>query len=160
MKLGGKIFSALVALTFGLAASRLLAQTPGEDGAPPVDRSYKLLREDEDWTLLCDPALKQDFWDSIKYIRLRPNDDEWYLTVGGEAREVWEQIGNDYWGQFPYMNGYLLERYMLSFDVPSQRKASPLYGNLNNRDSMGTEAVGAKSPERLNSPSGSRSCYA
>jgi hypothetical protein len=30
---------------------------------------------------------------------------------------VWEQIGNDDWGQFPYMNGYLLERYVLSFDA-------------------------------------------
>jgi len=30
---------------------------------------------------------------------------------------VWEQIGNDYWGQEPYMNGYLNQRYMLSFDL-------------------------------------------
>ena len=39
------------------------------------------------------------------------------MTIGGEAREVWEQIGNDNWGQQPYMNGYLNERYMLSFDL-------------------------------------------
>ena len=39
------------------------------------------------------------------------------MTIGGEAREVWEQIGNDNWGQQPYMNGYLNERYMLHFDV-------------------------------------------
>ena len=37
--------------------------------------------------------------------------------MGGEAREVWEQIGNDNWGQQPFMNGYLNERYMLYFDV-------------------------------------------
>jgi hypothetical protein len=35
----------------------------------------------------------------------------------GEAREIWEQIGNDYWGQAPYWNGYFNERYMLSFDI-------------------------------------------
>jgi hypothetical protein len=39
------------------------------------------------------------------------------MTMGGEAREMWEQIGNDNWGQAPYMNGYLDERYMLYFDV-------------------------------------------
>jgi len=39
------------------------------------------------------------------------------MTIGGEAREVWEQIGNENWGQQPYMNGYLNERYMLSFDL-------------------------------------------
>jgi Alginate export len=38
------------------------------------------------------------------------------MTIGGEAREVWEQIGNDNWGQQPYMNGYLNQRYMLSLD--------------------------------------------
>src|SRR5260370_8086122 len=39
------------------------------------------------------------------------------MTIGGEAREMWEQIGNDNWGQDPFMNGYLNERYMLYFDV-------------------------------------------
>ena len=117
MKSSGKIFGLLVTSALVVSAPRLLAQTGGEDGAPPVDRSYKLLRENEDWSFLRDPALKQDFWDPLKYIRLLPNDDEWYLTIGGVAREVWEQIGNDYWGQSPYMNGYLDERYMLSFDA-------------------------------------------
>jgi len=28
-----------------------------------------------------------------------------------------EQIGNDNWGQQPFMNAYLNERYMLYFDV-------------------------------------------
>jgi hypothetical protein len=80
------------------------------------DRSYKLLREDEDWSFLQDPSLRQDFWDPIKYIPLR-NDGDWFLTIGGEAREMWEQIGNDNWGQAPYMNAYLDERYMLYFDA-------------------------------------------
>src|ERR1700739_3926263 len=74
-----------------------------------IDRSYKLLREDEDWTFLKDRSLSQDFWDSIKYIPLRKRADNWYLTIGGEAREVWEQIGNDNWGQQQIINGYLNE---------------------------------------------------
>ena len=42
------------------------------------------------------------------------------MTISGEAREVWEQIGNDYWGQAPYWNGYLNERYMLGFDIHTE----------------------------------------
>jgi hypothetical protein len=84
---------------------------------PAPDRSYKLLSEDEDWSFLRDPNLREDFWDPIKYITLRGGREDWYLTIGGEAREVWEQIGNDNWGQQPYMNGYFNERYMIHFDV-------------------------------------------
>ena len=90
-------------------------QDPAEP--PTVDRSYKLLREDEDWSFLRDSRPRQDFWDPIKYIRLRRNADDWFLTIGGEAREVWEQIGNDNWGQAPLMNGHLNERYMPYFDI-------------------------------------------
>jgi Alginate export len=107
----------LAGLALLIVAPRLLGQSAPTDEAPKVDRDYKLLREDEDWTFLRDPALRQDFWDPIKYIPLRRGANGWYLTIGGEAREVWEQIGNDNWGQQPFMNGYLNERYMLSFDV-------------------------------------------
>ena len=81
------------------------------------DRGYELLREDEDWSFLRDPNLRSDFWDLVKYVPLGHSGEGWYLSMGGEAREVWEQMGNDNWGQFPYMNGYLNERYMLYFDV-------------------------------------------
>jgi Alginate export len=107
------VFAAAFFLT-GLTAH---AQS-GNAGDPAIpDRSYQLLREDENWTFLRDRALRQDFWDPIKYIPLRNRADDWYLTIGGEAREVWEQIGNDNWGQQPYMNGYLNGRYMLSLDA-------------------------------------------
>ena len=95
-------------------------QSPGQSidpGLPKEDRSYKLLRENEDWGFLADPALHLDSWDSLKYIRLRPDNNTWYLTIGGEVREEWERIGNDNWGQQPLMNGYLLQRYMLHVDT-------------------------------------------
>jgi hypothetical protein len=100
-----KTCGVLLVATGIMAAAPVLAQSSGAEDAPPVDRSYKLLRQDEDWSFLQDPSLRSDFWDPLKYIRLRPDEADWYLTIGGEAREVWEQIGNDDWGQFPYMNG-------------------------------------------------------
>jgi Alginate export len=105
----------IVACAFFLTG--LTAHAQSDDAGPAIpDRSYKLLRDDENWTFLRDRAPRQDFWDPIKYIPLR-NADDWYLTIGGEAREVWEQIGNDNWGQQHCMNGYLNERYMLAFDA-------------------------------------------
>jgi Alginate export len=91
------------------------AHAQSEDEEP--DRTYKLLRADEDWSFLRDPRLRRDPWDKLKYIPLRKSSADWYLTIGGEAREVWEQIGNDNWGQQPFMNGYLNQRYMLSLDL-------------------------------------------
>jgi hypothetical protein len=85
--------------------------------APALDHSYMLLRSDEDWNFLRDKNLRSDFWDPIKYIPLWRMDKNWFVTFGGEARETWEQIGNDNWGQSPIMNGYLNERYMLYADL-------------------------------------------
>jgi Alginate export len=84
---------------------------------PAPARVYHLLREDDDWSFLADPAERREFWDPLKYIRPRPGRDDWFLSMGGEAREIWEQIGNDNWGQQPFMNGYFNQRYMLYFDV-------------------------------------------
>ena len=85
--------------------------------SPAPARIYHLLREDDDWSFLADPAERREFWDPVKYIRLRRSRNDWFLSMGGEAREVWEQIGNDNWGQRPFTNGYFDERYMFYFDV-------------------------------------------
>jgi Alginate export len=85
--------------------------------SPAPERTYHLLREDDHWSFLADSVERQDFWDPIKYIPLRSDRDGWFLSMGGEAREMWEQIGNDNWGQQPFMNGYFDERYMFYFDV-------------------------------------------
>jgi hypothetical protein len=77
-------------------------------------RTYSLLREDDNWTFLKDKSCRQDFWDPIKYVSLGP--DGWFLSIGGEAREAFEQVGNDNWGRQNYTNTFFLERYMLHTD--------------------------------------------
>src|SRR5713101_904672 len=72
--------------------------------AQPVP-AYSLLRENEDWSFLRDTSLRQDIWDPLKYIGL--GSDDWYLTIGGEVREVFEQAGNDNWGKQRYTNADL-----------------------------------------------------
>src|SRR5271170_4318481 len=98
----------VVICTFIFLASPLFAQgqsIPVDESSPPT-RTYHLLREDDDWTFLANSSLtnsaeRQDFWDPIKYIPLRPDRNGWFLSMSGEAREVWEQIRNDNWGQQP-----------------------------------------------------------
>ena len=62
------------------------------------DRGYFLLRENEDWSFLSDSANRDDFWDPIKYIPLGSKGS--YVSLGGEIREAFEQVGNDNWGMY------------------------------------------------------------
>ena len=64
-------------------------QTDNSDPAVPA-RTYSLLRENEDWSWLANPALREDYLDPIKYLPLGRNG--WYVTLGGEIREVLEQV--------------------------------------------------------------------
>jgi hypothetical protein len=102
----------VIVLTAGIAVLR--AQT-GQTTSPaePV-RTYTLLGEDEDWSFLKDPSLRQDFWDPLKYIPL--GTDSWYLSIGGGMRQAFEQVGNDNWGKQNYTNSFFLQRYVLHTD--------------------------------------------
>ena len=110
-------FFFMLVIVLAIRLAPVWSQSPPSAHAEAPDRSIKLLREDEDWSFLADPAERQEFWDPVKYIQLREGRDDWFMTISGEARQVWEQIGNDNWGQSPYWNAYLNQRYMLGFDI-------------------------------------------
>jgi hypothetical protein len=99
-----------------LATTTMLPRPARADDAVVPDRSYRLIRDEENWAWLRDvPAT--DFWDPIKYMRLVPGHDDLYLTLGGEVREWVEGYENELWGQTGYpTNIYLLQRYMLHAD--------------------------------------------
>ncbi len=82
--------------------SALSVRAQSDDAKAPAAPvlTYSLLRENENWSFLKNTTLSNDFWAPIKYIPLRA--DGWYLTVGGEIREVFERVGNDNWGKQPY----------------------------------------------------------
>jgi alginate export protein len=105
-------------------------QGSSEGTAPPV---YKPLRYNEDYFYLRDPAKRSDIWDSIKYIPLNSSGD-WYLSLGGAARERYEYYNNYRWSSEPPPgNGYLLQRYLLHADLhlgPSFRIFGQLQSSL------------------------------
>ena len=96
------------------AVTALQAQTDQPASFAEPVRTYTLLGEDEDWSFLKDPSLRQDFWDPLKYIPL--GTDGWYLSIGGGMRQAFEQVGNDNWGRQNYTNTFFLERYVLHTD--------------------------------------------
>ena len=79
--------ASIIALTAGIAVVQ--AQTDQSASSAEPVRTYTLLGEDEDWSFLKDPSLRQDIWDPVKYIAL--GTDGWYLSIGGGMREAFEQ---------------------------------------------------------------------
>src|SRR5260370_37133384 len=59
---------------------------PGAE-IPLTPPDYKMLRFDEDYSCLTNPANRTDLFDPVKYIPLRRDDPLWYLTIVGELRE-------------------------------------------------------------------------
>jgi hypothetical protein len=101
---------------FALAGALAVAQAQSDQTESPAEpvRTYTLLAEDEDWSFLKDPSLRQDPWDRLKYIPL--GTDGWYLSIGGGMRQAFEQVGNDNWGKQSYANAFSLQRFVLHTD--------------------------------------------
>lgn len=83
----------------------------------PSSRPQFLLdRSQEDWSVLCNRALRIDRWDRIKYVRLGQGQS--YLSFGGELRSEYDVYSNENWGAAPQDdNGYSLNRLMGHADV-------------------------------------------
>jgi len=93
-----------------------LSQSSAETGTALQPPPYRLNRADENYHYLRDPARRTDFWDPLKYVPLNEAGN-WYLSLGGEARERYEYFNHPNWGNDPQDNGYLLQRYFLHVDL-------------------------------------------
>src|SRR6266849_6197046 len=79
---------------------------------------YKVLRFDEDYSCLANPTNRTDLFDPIKYIPLRSDDEQWYLSFGGELRERFEGNYDPHFGIGRQgSDAYLLQRITLLTDV-------------------------------------------
>jgi hypothetical protein len=95
----------------------------------PKTEPYALLRQDDDYSFLRNPACQQDFWDPIKFIRLNRDGDK-YVTLGGEIREWYEGFHNANWGAGAQDgNGYLLQRISLFSDFHLDERV-PFFAQL------------------------------
>jgi hypothetical protein len=107
----------VVALTIAIAITAVPVFGQSSSVGASSSRAYRLLPADEDWSFLADPTERGDLWDPIKYIPLRKDAPGWFLSMGGQLRETWERIVDDYWGLQPFDNHYLNQRYMFHVDA-------------------------------------------
>ena len=85
-------------LLVSLLVVAALQETPKPDEQKPPP--YELLRAEEDWSYLRDPARETDLFDPVKFIPL--DVDGWaYLTLGADVRERYEYFHNPNWGAGP-----------------------------------------------------------
>src|SRR5436309_1312924 len=119
-----------VEMVFALACvAALLPQLATAQEGDREAAQYKVIRYEEDWSGLRDPARHTHLFDSLKYIALGSHEG-WYLTVGGETRQRYEYFRNPTWGLDPQDdNGYLLQRYMIHGDLHFGKRLR-LFGQL------------------------------
>jgi hypothetical protein len=109
MSITTKTLLAALLLSGAAVTTASAAETP-----PPA---YTLVRWNEDYSYLKDPAARTDLFDPIKYIPLNSEGD-WYLSLGGQARERYEFFNNNNFGAGPQDdNGYWLTRLMFHTDL-------------------------------------------
>jgi hypothetical protein len=111
------VYKACFCLGLSLIAAVASAQEPETTPTPsPPPPPFTLFPEDQDWSMMRDPAPRRDWSDEIKYIPLGQRED-WYLSIGGEARPWYERYRNEDWGSEPQdLNGYWLQRFLLYGD--------------------------------------------
>lgn len=108
--------------------SQTVEKKPDDSKSPPKETAEqmprcKLLRAEEDWSFLADEKKRDDYLDPIKYIRLRENHPDWFLTLGGEIRPFYENYRNENFGaSTPDKNGYLLQRFMFHANLRLGRR--------------------------------------
>lgn len=101
---------AAAALALRLVTAEAAAETPARP-------AFKPLRQDEDWSALCDPALRSGLLDRVKCMPLGA-DGRARLSLGGEIRERYEYTHNPLWGDDPQDDdGVFLQRYLLQGDL-------------------------------------------
>lgn len=86
-------------------------------GGNVAQPSFQPLRYNENYRYLADASQRREWLDRLKYIPLWRGHEDWYLTIGGEARLYYERVTNPGFGDTPTDDsGYLLQRYMLHTD--------------------------------------------
>ncbi len=72
----------------------------------------------KDWSVLADPALRTEPFDSLKYIPLSPSDPKSYVSLGATLRERYEFNNGESFGTgHTPTDAYLIQRLWLHADI-------------------------------------------
>ena len=106
-------------LLSALASVGAFAQTvdqakPDCPSAPPA---FPGMTFDENNRYLADPECRTESLDQLKYIPLRRESEDYYISFGAWVRERGEYFSNPNWGSGPPGNAYPMQRYYLHTDL-------------------------------------------
>ena len=112
---------ALVVVLILLCSRSAFAQA-GRPASEPQRPAFADRRFDEDWSTLRGADLGGHFWDRVKFLPLRNEEDVW-LTLGGQVRARQEGVRQFQFGesQPAQSDGFLLSRIRLSADLHASR---------------------------------------
>jgi len=79
--------------------------------------AFPQLTFDEINRYLSNPDCRTNFLDRLKFIRVLGGSENYYLSLGGDARVRGEYFSNPNWGSGPPGNAYLMQRYLLHADL-------------------------------------------
>src|SRR5262245_14253895 len=115
-RLAAPASAALLALAARCAAASLLGAVPAVAQSASSPPPYQIVRHDEDYSSLADPARRTGGVNRIKYLALSSSRPDVYLSLGGELRTRLEVFDNANWLPLP-TDAFVLQKYMLSADL-------------------------------------------
>jgi len=111
--------SALILFALAFISVGGWGQTTQDSGSVCPNPSSKLpqMTYDEDYQYLSDPECRIGFIDSMQYIPLGRNNENYYASFGFWIRERSEYVSNPNWSDKPAGNAYLMQRYFFHTDL-------------------------------------------
>jgi len=106
----------LLALLGSCSAWGQVAQGNGTD-CPGAPKNLPLTTYDEQVQYLATPDCRTGLLDSIQFIPLSRDNENYYLSLGFWIRERGEYVSNPNWSDKPAGNAYLMQRYFLHTDL-------------------------------------------
>ena len=111
--------SRVIGLLVLVASACVWAQTghetqPACSSPPPT---FPLMTYDEDNRYFSNPDCRSSFIDRLKFIRLRGENEDYYISFGVFTRDRVEYFSNPNWGSPPSGNAYLMQRYFVHADL-------------------------------------------
>src|SRR5260370_39389835 len=106
----------LLALLASSSAWGQVAQANATD-CPDAPKNLPLTTYDEHVQYLATPDCRTSFLDSIQFIPLSRENENYYVSFGFWIRERGEYASNPNWSDKPSGNPYLMQRYFLHADL-------------------------------------------
>lgn len=109
------LFGAIAAVVF--ASSTFVAAGDSATVCPVPPTTLPQPTYNEDVQYLARPECRVDFSDTIQFIPIKGDDENYYLSFGLWIRERGEYVSNPNWSNKTPGNLYLMQRYMLHTDL-------------------------------------------